>query len=297
MNKNLFITFLKRQKKKIQIYSEYFHDAKLYSEKYIETSELNGNYKYRIMLLVHSIEKGLCMPNARPFGHQKAHKLMMLLKSESENAYSEFEYNLGISILHSWIDAFDAHAWPKNKEVIEVEEYIKDKAKLYDAGTKEFLSTAQHGLSENFTDIMLSRHSVRDFQPLEITQEDLDYSVRLFLEAPTACNRQMCKIYYIKNNELRDLLSKTIIGISGVNKSTANYFVITYDISAFDYSGERNQGYLNAGLVAMNFANGLHYRGIGSCFLQWANNNKQDTSIRKDLGIPMSERIAVVLVL
>lgn len=55
------------------------------------------------------------------------------------------------------------------------------------------------------------------------------------------------------------------------------------------------QGFFNAGLCAMNFINGLHSRGIGSCCLQWSNNYTEDTYIRKLLNLRKSERIAVVI--
>lgn len=79
----------------------------------------------------------------------------------------------------------------------------------------------------------------------------------------------MIGIVQVSSRDKCDLISNTIYGSAGISKNSVTYFVVTYDINALDYYGERNQGYLNAGLVAMNFANALHSRGIGSCFLQW----------------------------
>lgn len=45
----------------------------------------------------------------------------------------------------------------------------------------------------------------------------------------------------------------------------------------------------------MNFINGLHARGIGSCCLQWSNKHAEDLKVRKALELQDSERIAVVI--
>ena len=105
----------------------------------------------------------------------------------------------------------------------------------------------------------------------------------------------MCKVYQVKKQDVKELLNKTILGVGGFNREAMTYFVITYDIAAFDFFGERNQGYMNAGLVAMNFVNGLHFKGIGSCFMQWANKRSEDVKVRKALGLSDSEKIAIVL--
>ena len=64
----------------------------------------------------------------------------------------------------------------------------------------------------------------------------------------------------------------------------ANYFI-----------GERNQGWFNAGLFSMNFANSLHSRGIGSCFCQFGNSATEEEYVKKLVGIPGNERIAVLI--
>ena len=85
------------------------------------------------------------------------------------------------------------------------------------------------------------------------------------------------------------------MGLSGFEKDSVNFFVITYDTCSLSFYGERNQGYLNSGLVAMNFVNAMHSKKIGSCFLQWGNTNKEEKSVKNVLEIPQNEKIAVVI--
>ena len=105
----------------------------------------------------------------------------------------------------------------------------------------------------------------------------------------------MCRVYYVANPEITELLNRVVIGIPGFNKKTVQYFIVTYDLASFAYSGERQQGLFNAGLCTMSFINGLHVKGIGSCCLQWSNKNKQDIEVRKKLGLSSSERIGIVI--
>ena len=115
------------------------------------------------------------------------------------------------------------------------------------------------------------------------------------LKSPTACNRQMVKIYYVKSKEKKDYILKIGQGFSGFKYDGINIFVITFDINANYFVGERNQGWFNAGLVSMNFVNALHSLGIGSCFVQFGNTNKEEEKVKKILNIPSNERIAVLL--
>ena len=143
--------------------------------------------------------------------------------------------------------------------------------------------------------MFLSRHSVRDYQERKIDPEDVQFALKCFVETPTACNRQMCRVYYVQNQEITDLLNRVVIGVPGFNKKTVQYFLVTYDLASFAYSGERQQGLFNAGLCSMNFINGLHAKGIGSCCLQWSNKYEQDLEVRKKLGLTESERIGIVI--
>ena len=52
---------------------------------------------------------------------------------------------------------------------------------------------------------------------------------------------------------------------------------------------------LNAGFFSMNFVNGLHSLGIGSCFVQFGNSSKDEKKIKAMCHIPVNERIAVFI--
>ena len=277
--------------KRIKNYREFLADAKDFSDNYEEIAEKNGDYRYRLLLYIHNLEKGMCRDNPRPFGTEKVEAIIYILKNATEENNKQFEYRLAVSILKNWILFYEQKGWKIDEQISEYINNLQD-TDVY-AGTE--IITKPEILKASYDEVIFSRRSVRDFDPKTLKQEDIDYAIKCFIASPTACNRQMCKIYQIDNLKKKQLLSDTILGIGGFNVSNTTLFLITYDISAFEFYGERNQGYVNVGLTAMNFANGLHARGIGSCFMQWSNKRSDDILIRKSLGIPKSERIGIVL--
>lgn len=284
----------RRMGKIIKIYYEFHHDATSFSKNYIESAEKKGDYGYSIMLLVHSLEKGMCMAEPRPFGLTKVKELMGILRTYEDKG--TFEYRLGVSVLNSWKRFFEEHAWTKEAVYCEVAEFLGScDAVDVETGWKTYTFPGDEIDADTFFRVIASRHSVRDFQDKPLDMQDVDFAIRCFLETPTACNRQMCKLIYIVNPEITELLNKTLIGIPGFNKKTVQFFVVTYDLAAFAYSGERQQGLFNSGLCTMNFVNGLHARGIGSCCLQWSNKNSEDQLVRNALGLKESERIGIVV--
>lgn len=281
--------------KRINVSTQFRQDAKDFSKYYVEMAEEKSDFRYSIMLLVHSLEKGMCFPNPRPFGLDKVTELMKMLNQYSDEQKQEFEYQLGISILFAWMDFFEKHDWQNETAYYEVKKFLSDKERNPDivAGYKEY--TPADADSAVYEDMFLSRHSVRDYQDKKIDPADVQFALKCFIETPTACNRQMCRVYYIKDQEITDLLNRVVIGVPGFNKKTVQYFIITYDLASFAYSGERQQGLFNAGLCTMNFVNGLHAKGIGSCCLQWSNKRNEDVEVRTKLGLRDSERIGIVI--
>ena len=279
-------------------FSEFIQDGFDFSRFYLKTAEKNGNYDYRIMLIVHSLEKGMCMQDLRPFGRDKVILLVEILKKYDFKRQSGFEYQLGLSALQTWVAFFEEQGWNNEPLVKTVKQYLIDNPyKPYNVGYKVMKNPTASFINKDSigSDIFLSRYTVRDFGDKDIAVEDLDFALQCFSQTPTACNRQMCKIYMIKSEEHIKLLHNKAQGIGGINLDNMKLFLVTYDIASLDRFGVRNQGYLNAGLTAMNFVNGLHCRGIGTCFMQWGNTRKQDQLVRQALKLPKSERIAVLI--
>ena len=294
--------FIRKVVKKHRIKNEYLRDSKNFAKYYNDSfNESIQTIEYKILLIVHSLEKGMCSKKLRPFGQNKIDDLISLL-----NQYLVFKkdystsFLMGIAIIKKWINVYDDNNFEKNNIYIKANNFLKShEAKMADAinvGKQEYkFEEIEEHISIDYYSFIKSRHSVREFSNKPIAKEDLEYCVKASLLTPTACNRQMVKIYQVVNKDKKEELDKIIMGLSGFEKENINYFIFTFDISAFSFSGERNQGYLNAGLVAMNFVNALHNKKIGSCFLQWGNTSKEENNIKEKFNIPKNERIAIIV--
>ena len=293
---------IRRIVKKYKIKKEFLLDYKDFIEYYNDSqNETIKTIEYKILLIVHSLEKGMCHSNLRPFGEKKIEELIALLKKHlTMTSETSSSYQMGLSIIDKWIEIYDINNFEKEtayqNAVSFMKEHNNDINKNIRVGAYEYkYNEFKESNINDYCGFLKSRHSIREFSDKALKKEDLDYCINSALLSPTACNRQMVKIYLIKEKNKKDHLNNIIMGLSGFEKKNINFFVVTFDISAFSFYGERNQGYFNSGLVAMNFVNALHCKNIGSCFLQWGNTYSEESETKKILGIPKNERIAVII--
>ena len=147
----------------------------------------------------------------------------------------------------------------------------------------------------DYLDFVKSRHSVRAFLKRKIAKEDIEKAIEATRFTPSACNRQMCKIYHINDSRARDKVMLFPKGFTQFRSDTVTFFVVTYDVAALCDRRECQQGMFNAGLFSMNFVNALHSLGIGSCFLQFSNDLSEEKELKAVIGAHDSERIAVII--
>ena len=129
----------------------------------------------------------------------------------------------------------------------------------------------------------------------KITDDDARKAVLMAIKSPSACNRQMCKIYFINDETKRERTIKYGHGLTNFNLNNTNIFIITFDISSYCSIGDRHQGWFNAGLIAMNFVNALHSIGIGTCFIQFGNDINEELELKRLLNIPENEKISIMI--
>lgn len=294
-----------KQKGKLKIfvdiartYREFLCDANNYRKYSMLVSNNANNYEYQIMLRMHGLEKGFCMKDLRPFGQKKVVALFELMKKvKSENKIST-GYKMAEGIIVEWLTLFEEKGWTNDKTYKQIKSSLDDilVEETYEAGTIVFSKKdVNDKVNSSFNEFCHSRHSIRQFDERNIADEDLTECIGLAQKAPTACNRQMNRVYFVKSEEGRKLLLNLGLGFSGFSLDTVNLFVVTYDLAAFNFYGERSQGYFNAGLFVMNLIYAFHHKGIGSCCLQWGKPNKLEKEVKRKLGIPQNEKIAVVL--
>ena len=178
---------IRRLGKKVNILRAYYHDVKDFNGYYNESAEVQNEFSYSIMLLVHSLEKGMCMKEIRPYGFQKVNKLKNFLRKTAD--VSAFEYQLGVAVLEAWVRLFRENNWTDYQEYKDTEAFIADKHSELLAGRKLYEPNSTN--FKSYFDFIASRHSVREFQEAEISEKDVEIALECFnINFPLAGYRQ-----------------------------------------------------------------------------------------------------------
>lgn len=298
--KIISLPFIKAIITKLNINREYSYDQKFFTKNYSHSAPTKAKIGYNMLLISHSLEKGMSNKNPRHFGAAKVDELMKLIRDyESYGDYeNDFDFVNAINVLRNYAIFYEAKKWTDADEYLKVSAFLKDYAKIEKMNVGGFILEKKDFENDSAIDyrkFLASRHSVREYSTKKLDEKDLKKAIETAILSPSACNRQMIKVYYISDPAKAKKVVNVAQGFGGFEKDTINTIIITFDMNANYFIGERNQGWFNAGLYSMNLVNALHSQGIGSCFCQFGNSAKDEEMLKKLLDIPASERIAVIL--
>lgn len=261
----------------------------------------SDDYDYQILLLAHSLEKGLCLKDVRlGFGKSKINNLLKLLGDYSLKGFNtnSYAFKEGVSVIEAYINFHKK----VNYDVKCFEEWI-DKIKKINkcektieiAGVKTY--TSKELKKDDFIEFekfISRRHSIRNFSDEDITENEILKAISIAQKAPSACNRQPSKVYYSLSKEKNSIIDNIIPGNQGFKGKVNKYIIVTSDIGAFG-SIEVNQWYVNGGIYSSFLILALHSIGIGTCIFQWADIKDRDKELRSVANIPDNEKVILVI--
>lgn len=252
-----------------------------------------------ILLLCHSLEKGMGVPDARPgYGKAKARKLIQLLKKapDYDVPTDGYVYIEGVCALRAWCNWQTDHGVdPSDIDILA--DFLSSSEIELDAlpnvsGVLQWKEWDWSAGAQIASQFIRSRRSVRQFSEREVDDSALMDVVRLSLCAPSACNRQPCMVYFAKGLS-GSVVSKSICGNRGFESSIHQFAVITCDRALFS-GAEIYQWFINGGIFLYSMALSMHAYGIESCIFQWIVGD-DGTEMRETLSIPDRESIVGVL--
>lgn len=300
--------FVKSIKAKIQmsnsIKRSYLSDCKEYTKwNYNNPNVKTKNaLEAKILRQTHVLEKGMSLESPRHgFGVQKAMELLSFIDEFVAYGYQIEDSTPvcnAIGVLEAYVEFHKDRKFeiPNVSERLEqLKKYIPRTDDVFGIKSQDFdcLERAIHG---EFPEFIKSRHSVRQFSERSLNYEDVGNAVRLAMNAPSACNRQSCKVYYYQDKKINNELAELIAGNTGFEQDARAYLVLTSDMSAFYDAFERNQVYVDAGIFCMALIEALHYYGIASCVLQNGELPERNLKFKKNCGnIPENEKIVLFI--
>ncbi|CAN8142746.1 Nitroreductase [uncultured Thiomicrorhabdus sp.] len=245
----------------------------------------------------HIVEKGLALPNPRPgFGFEKIN--ILLTKG---NFYKD-KYgcsNLTSAIancLKSYLDFnakvnFDL----KDNYKTRIERFIID-CKSENPGGVKIISKEEmdEKRQASFSEFVKSRHSVRDFSDVPVSEESIISSIELAKFAPSVCNRQAWKAHVYSDKSKIVKLLEIQNGNGGFTDCVDTLIIVTGDIKGFS-KYESNQIFVDGGLFSMNLMLALHHNGLGSCPLNTCFPYIVEKKVKNMAGIPEHERLVMMI--
>lgn len=235
----------------------------------------------RLTLAYHGLEKGPTVPDPhRPFGVQKKLQVEQWLNVAEEFGASP--------------DAVE-HA----RDAIDAMESFNKTGVISDMVSPRSSWDGNPIPLDRLEQFMTSRNSVRNFDPGRLLPaNDVRSAVRLAGACtPSVCNRRAYRAHYYGQREQIDAALALQNGNRGFGSTVPGLIIVTERRSAFVGAGERNQRWVDGGLFAMTLVWTLHAFGIGTCFLNWSQNNRQSDRLRSAAGVPQDEDIIVLIAL
>ena len=290
---------LKYIRNSLNIYRSYLYDANMYI-KHNYSSEISQQaLEAEILRQTHVLEKGMSLSNPRPgFGQAKVKELFDYLNTFKARGYdisTSVPFQNAVQTLKEYME-FQENLGVRNEEINQkIVEFLRDLSMKLDCGIMHInYDSLRKDIESDYPTFVRSRHSCRQFSDGDITDAELKKVIELAQRAPSACNRQPCKVYYSKEKSVNKYLSDYIAGNTGFADEAKMYLVITSAISSFHNDYERNQLYLDAGIFTHSLVQALHYYGFASCILQNGEFVKKDKEMRRTLKvIPNNEKIIV----
>lgn len=230
------------------------------------------------------------------FGEQAIERINSNLKNLLLVTNDSSAIDYAGSVIREYVDLHREYDLPESIKIM-VDEIISDTSKSnMEVGTldlrKEELIRAA---GESFDSLVNSRHSVRQYSSEKVNPKLLESSALMASKTPSVCNRQAFKVRFYTDKEKVNELLKHQNGNKSFRNEIPVLSVVSVDLRFFEGAGERNQAYIDGGLFAMSLVYGLHFNGLGTCFLNWSVKHDVDRRFRNASLIPDNEVIITLL--
>lgn len=300
-------------KKKYRYYKQRIYEFDLCVKEYGANARTTPNeeeisFKNRMLLQVHRVEKGLGLEDCEP-GHSSSvaadleYRLLQYIDLNYDTHDYAFEETF--SVLSAYLDYQKKYGNPNWKQLPALEETYQKIVNVIGAEyARKIIDTYKAGAYRiNETDVkpnfdfekfIESRHSMRMFANQKVDEQDVRRIVKLANMAPSACNRQPAKVYFVQDTNKLKQVDHLITGNHGFEGKIPYYIILTENRTQF--AGEEQfQWYINGGIYLSYLTLAIHSLGMGSCIMQWKAFHKNEPELKKALGITKNEAIIAVI--
>jgi len=272
--------------------------------KYSNTLNFNGNESKLtsfIMLSCHIVEKGIVMPDMRyGFGEKKIRDLILACRLYMrEYGVDNCQLKHAVSVLNEYLSIHEkcVNELPPSfhREIVSFVNSFGEVSTCENKGSKKVLFDLDSVQRMGFDGFSQSRTSLRNYSQKEIDHKDILEVVRISQTSPSACNRQSTRLHVFRKKEDIEKILSLQNGNRGFGHLAKMVIVLTNDLNVYKSEKERSMGYVDGGIYTMNLLYALHYKGIGSCVLNWGASVKQNECLHAVTNIKRNEAVAAII--
>lgn len=252
---------------------------------------------YDILLLAHTVEKGLSVTSPRKkFGVDKITQLLGFLEFYKLE-YGSFPMEKSYGCLIAYMDWHNSIGFDLGEFGLAIQAFLDRCATLNiepKGGTK-LIGNAKSSINAEFELALNGRFSCRRFEE-KVVEADLIKRIGLIAtRTPSQCNRQSTRVHFYNESRDIDKLLRLQCGAEGFRESVHNLFVITSEMSAWSGVKARSQAYVDGALTSMQVLNACQALGLGACPLNLAVTNYRESLICDAGNIPKGERLIMMI--
>lgn len=264
-----------------------------FSMDYLKYNKTFETYRALITLYSHAIEKGLSNKDLRyGFGKNNLSELLNVFDEYMATGFpkDDIRFQTALAIVDRYIEinnaaGIDTEWLSKKMSMYPLDEESKGGEKSLTRDKILQYTTA------DFKTLAENRHSVRDFSTKPVSIEIVQDAIQIATRTPSACNRQFCKVHYVRNKSLVDKILAFQGGIKGFAQNVDSLLVVTADNQYLTNYTERNQGFIDGGMFAMSLLYALEYKGVACCPLNAALEVENEIKIKEILNIKSCENL------
>ena len=250
----------------------------------------------KLTLHAHAIEKGLSHDQVRlGFGKKALAGFADTLKVYELKGYDKGgdTFLNSLSTLREYIDFHESHGYDISYLDEPFGHFIDDARTCEDRSGGAMViegKTKSHNKTVNFATLFNQRYSVRTYADTPVDMDAVRSAIDLSRKAPSVCNRQSGRVCVLTKKKMVEAVLKQQGGLQGY-PTPPMLLVITTDSGSFLTPDERNQIYIDGGLLSMALLLSLEYEGLAACPLNAELSIKREKIIRNTARIPDSENI------
>jgi nitroreductase len=251
---------------------------------------------YDIILLAHTVEKGLSVKNPRDkFGTAKISKLLLLLEKYHEK-WDQFPVEKSYGCLQKYMSVHENRGIELGDFGNAIKSFL-NKCKQKNLSPKGGVKLVHNEdfFNKTYQEGLLNRYSNRQYIKEKVSEDILDKIAEIVLRTPSQCNRQSGRLHYYSEPSVINNLLLLQGGAEGFREDVHNLFIVTSEMSAWSGFKARSQAYVDGSLLAMQVLNACQALNLASCPLNLAVSNRKELQICKSAQISSGERLIMMI--